>query len=566
MQALIAADRLTRWFVLLCLAGGVAAIIAALDYSGYPHPPVRFWIFEYLLRTQDITGGALLLVLVLAACLRPGRELAAGFADAIGRRPWLTAALVFVALCLGALFVEHGHPLAQDEYAALFQSKAFAAGRLTGEFPPKFIGRLIPPIYLNQFLYGSFETGRVASAYWPAFAAILAPFSALGAPWACNAFLAATALVLIGRLAERITGRREARGWAMLLAVASPAFSAMAISYFSMTAHLLLNLVFASLLMETTTLRRLVAAGFVGSVALLLHNPLPHMLFALPWIAWLALQPGGYRKLLALGAGYAPLALLVGFGWALLLSDIQGPTDYALYPFDDNPLHRLANFFWSWHVKLRTALPHPGEEVLGMRMADLSRLWNWAVPGLALLAAAGWWLGRRDARVALLGLSMLCTMGGYLFIGFTAGHGWGARYLHPAWGVLPILAALALTRVREPRRPDSLPAYVASLAVLSLVIATALRAWQIDGYMKMALAQRPPAVPGERQIVVVTYDRKNYTADLVQNDPFLRDPVWYMLSYGRALDVDFMRSYFPRARLAHEDPRGQVWQLEAGKR
>jgi len=120
----------------------------------------------------------------------------------------------------------------------------------------------------------------------------------------------------------------------------------MAITYFSMTAHLLLNLAFAWLLFERTFFR-LVLAGLVGSFALLLHNPMPHFLFALPWIVWLALQPDRLRKLLALAAGYAPLALGVGFGWALLLSQIQGNALSGLFPFDDNPYHKVANFFWT---------------------------------------------------------------------------------------------------------------------------------------------------------------------------------------------------------------------------
>src|ERR671935_1068248 len=114
---------------------------------------------------------------------------------------------------------------------------------------------------MNQFLYGSFQTGQVASAYWPGFATILAPFSALGAPWACNAFLAALALLLMGRLAEQLTGQREARGWAMLLALASPAFTGMAITYFSMTAHLFFNLLYVWALLES----RFLLAGLTGS-------------------------------------------------------------------------------------------------------------------------------------------------------------------------------------------------------------------------------------------------------------------------------------------------------------
>lgn len=551
----------TRWLVVASLLVGAISVIVVLDYGGYPYEPYRYWIFEYLLRTQDLSGSALLVLLVLLAYFSPARPAVLGWVDAISRHPWRVAALAFVVLCLGTLYVEHNHPLAQDEYAALFQSRAFASGHLTGQFPVGLVGRLIPPFYVNQFLYGSLQTGQVASAYWPGFALLLAPFSFINAPWACNPLLASLALVLMSRLAVRLSGEPQAGGWAILLALGSPGFTGMAITYFSMTAHLLLNLVFAWLLFERTTVR-LIVAGIVGSFAILLHNPLPHVLFALPWIVWLARQPDRLRTLLPLAAGYAPLALGVGFGWALLLSQIQGNALNGLYPFDDNPYHKVANFFWDWHIKMRTALPGPRDTVLSTRSAELVRLWNWAVPGLPILAAAGWWIGRRDARTWLLGLSFLCTFLGYLAIGFTQGHGWGARYLHPAWGTLPVLGAAALVLASDKEVRDRLGIYVASLALLSLVFATLLRATQIHGYLDMHLANRPPAVPGARQIVFVALDRPNYTADLVQNDPFLRDQVWYMFSYGRAADREFVASRFPGARLISEDRRGQVWLLD----
>lgn len=554
-------DPCTRGLAASCLLIGALSLVVILDYSGYPYAPYRYWILEYNLRTQDVAGALVLMALVAAACFAPGRQAALAFVDALARHPWRAAAATFVMLCLGTLYVEHNHPLAQDEYAALFQSRAFAAGHLTGLFPPDMIGRLIPPFYLNQFMYGSYQTGQVASAYWPGFALLLTPFSFVHAPWACNPLLASLALVLMGRIAARLTGAPQAAGWAMLLALGSPGFTAMAISYFSMTAHLLFNLVFVWLLLERSTLR-LVLAGAVGSFALVLHNPLPHTLFALPWIVWLALQPARYRNLLALAAGYAPFALTIGFGWALLLSGIQGDALYGLFPFDQNPFHRVANFFWGWHIKMRSALAGPGDNVLATRGAELARLWNWAVPGLPLLAAAGWWLARRDLRVRLVGLSLASTALGYLLIGFNQGHGWGARYLHPAWGMLPILAAVALARIRPGAPCERLPPYIASLAILSLVFATALRAAQIHDEMEKHLAHRPPAAPGVRQIVFVAFDRPNYTADLVQNDPLLRDKVWYMMSYGRDNDAQFMRAKFPGARLQSRDARGEVWRLD----
>lgn len=554
-----------RLLVAVSLYAAAISFIVVLDYGGYPFEPYRYWVFEYLLRTQDLSGTVLLALLMLAAYFSPARPALLACVDAVSKHPWRVAGMAFVVLCIGSLYVEHNHPLAQDEYAALFQSRAFAAGHLTGQFPPDLLGHLIPPIYMNQFLYGSYKTGEVASAYWPGFALILTPFSFINAPWACNPLLASFALVLMARLAARLTGDPRAGGWAMLLAIASPAFTGMAITFFSMTAHLLLNLVFAWLLLERTT-TRLLLAGLVGSLAILLHNPLPHFLFALPWIVWLALQPDRWRSLPVLAAGYAPLALGGGFGWALLLSQIQGNALSGIFPFDDNPYHRIANFFWDWHIKMRTALPGPHDEIFWTRIAELVRLWNWAVPGLPVLAAAGWWVGRRDARMRLLGLSFACTFLGYLAIGFNQGHGWGARYLHPAWGTLPILGAAALVLAPGKEARERLGIYVAWLAMLSLVFATLLRATQIYGYLEMHLANRPPIVQGARQIVFVAFDRPSYTADLVQNDPFLRNEVWYMFSYGRTADRSLVMSRFPGARLASEDRRGEVWLLDRGTR
>ena len=276
---------------------GLLSIVFILDYTGYPYAPFRLRIFSYFLRTQDVSGSWLLLGIVLCAALPVGRRPTLAAVEALGRHPWAAAAGTFVVLCLGTLLVHHDHPLAQDEYLGLFQSRVFAAGRLTGQFPPDLLDFLIPFWYRDRFVLASAATGAVASNYWPGFSAILAPFSLMGAPWACNPLLASLSLVLMARLAAQLTGAVEAGGWAMLLALASPQFTATAITYYSMSAHLLLNLVFAWLLLAPSP-RRLVGAGVAGSVALVLHQPVPHVLFALPWLIWVAHQPGGRANLM----------------------------------------------------------------------------------------------------------------------------------------------------------------------------------------------------------------------------------------------------------------------------
>jgi len=85
----------------------------------------------------------------------------------------------------------------------------------------------------------------------------------------------------MNRLAKRLFQSVEAAGLVTLFTVASPVFFADGISYYSMTAHMLANALFALLLLQPTT-KRLIAAGIVGSFALSLHNPVPHALFALP--------------------------------------------------------------------------------------------------------------------------------------------------------------------------------------------------------------------------------------------------------------------------------------------
>src|SRR5207302_311461 len=84
----------------------------------------------------------------------------------------------------------------------------------------------------------------------PGFALLLAPFVLLGIAGVCNAALTSGSFVLIAALARRLIGSPAAAGWAFLLALASPAFTGMALGYFSMPAHLFLNLLFAWLLLE----------------------------------------------------------------------------------------------------------------------------------------------------------------------------------------------------------------------------------------------------------------------------------------------------------------------------
>jgi hypothetical protein len=267
--------------------------------------------------------------------------------------------------------------------------------------------------------------------------------------------------------------------------------------------------------------------------------------------------------LLALGAGYAPLTLLLGLGWWLFLRQLQGGTSAVPFPSDGNLLHRVANLLWYLHLEFRSVFAMPGSEAIAKRMAEQVRLWSWAVPGLPVLALAGWWLRRNIAELNLFGLSLLSTLLGYLFVSFDQGYGWGARYVHSAWSALPILASAAMVSIPDPGTAGRLRSYVARIALLSLVFATALRFFQMHLFIDNQLSLRPPFEKGVRQIVFIAPNWEHYAQDFVQNDPFLRDPVIFMMSRGAKRDYeDVIKRRFPGARLTYDGLNGQVWRLD----
>jgi hypothetical protein len=548
-----------RWFAILGTFAGLLCAVFILQYTRFPYEPYRLFIFDYLFRVQDLPAVALTIFIALAATVPAVGRAGLALAAVIGRNPWATALAAFLALCAGQLFVAMNYPVAGDEHLLLMQSRAFAAGHLSAEFPPELVTWVVPWPYNNRWLYASLATGAVVPAYWPGYALLLAPFSLLGVPWACNPLLASGSALLLGRLAGRLTGDPEARGWAMQLALASPAFTGMALSYFSMSAHLFLNLAFAALLLERSP-RRLFAAGLVGSLALILSNPVPHILFALPWVAWIA-YADGRRSLFRLAMGYLPLTLVAG-AWWLFVRQIPGPLWFPPYPEDADPWHRLGNFLFFWQVQAHRVFVDPDAGTLAKRAAEQVKLWLWTVPGLPALALAGWLLAWREVRLRLFGLSLLCTIAGFLFVWFDQGYGWGVRYLHPALGALPLLGAAAIVTLRNPAVRDAVRRYAAAAALLSLVLATAFRAWQIHTFVDDHLSRRPPFEPGVRQVVFIKLDWDYFTQDFVQNDPFLRDPVIFMLSRGRARDEALLQKHFRGARFVTEAPYGHVWRLD----
>jgi hypothetical protein len=511
---------------------------------------IYFVLFTYF----DTSAAMCALVILVFAIFVPGRFSFRPLLRWVGEHPLLVAALTLAVFCAGALLAYRDHPLAMDEYAQFFQSQVFASGHLSGRFPAPLLDWLIPRGFQNFFLAVSPATGQVASSYWPSFSLLLTPFTWLGVPWLCNPLISALTLLVIHRLALELFADTEAAGLAVLLTVASPVFFANGISYYSMPAHLLANCTYALLLLAPTS-RKAFLAGVLGSIALTIHNPVPHALFALPFMAWVATRPGGVRLLFWLCVGYLPLCLVLGVGW---------------FWFLDHLSHEIAaahadRWVPSGSQRLSSVFAFPGGTVFLARTIGVMKVWLWAVPVLVALALMGAWKMRRDLRCWLLVSPALLTLLGYLFVPVDQGHGWGFRYFHSAWVALPLLAVAALkpfvgrTSETPQRDTDDLRTFVVACALLSLTLGVGLRAKQIHEFISDDLDQLPAYTGAEPRVVFLDTATAFYGADLVQNDPWLRGNVIHMLSQGEAANAEVMREHFPKFHPVFEDVHGTVW-------
>jgi hypothetical protein len=498
-------------------------------------------IFRDLLTRYDLHAAWLALAICISAGLwrRPAPILR--LVDFVGRHPTAIALMTVAALAVSALVIYHDYPLSMDEYAAVFQSKVFASGAVAAQVPPDLVDWLVVRGFNGGFLVASPATGRVIEAYWPGFALLLAPFQFLTIPWLCNASLSGLSVFLVYWITQQISADKRAAGWAMLFTLASGVFLADGISYYSMQAHLAANLVFVALLIMPST-NRAFAGGLVGSLALILHNPVPHALFAIPWIVAEAFQANRRRYLLPLLVGYLP-GMALGIAWLLFRAGIgAGGPGLA-------PIGSAASEVFAW----------PDAVLLNARVAALVKMCVWAMPALFAMALYGYALRRSDPRVRLLASSATLTFVAYLFVRFDQGHGWGYRYFHSAWGVVPILAGCAMAD--RPQTSGRLVSFAGATAVLSLLFLIPFQMIQIDQFITQQLAQlAPPRRPGNN-IYFIRPLGGYYLADMIQVDPLLRSTDLSLVSHGAVLDLQMIQENWPDAVKVSSNRAADQWHL-----
>jgi hypothetical protein len=166
---------------------------------------------------------------------------------------------------------------------------------------------------------------------------------------------------------------------------------------------------------------------------------------------------------------------------------------------------------------------------------------------------------RENLQVRLLASSAVLTFVGYLFVTFDQGHGWGYRYFHSAWGVIPILAGCAMTC-----RSDAnlkVASFAGACAILSLVIIVPSQLNEIEQFISKHLAQLPPARRPGNNVYFVRPRSGFYVADMVQIDPYLRDADLFLVSRGADLDAKMVLLNWPGAVKVGSGRAFEQWYL-----
>ena len=265
--------------------------------------------------------------------------------------------------------------------------------------------------------------------------------------------------------------------------------------------------------------------------------------------------------------GYLPLAVFLGLGWLYLKMIVA--SGGAVQPLHSQATasgglrnHPMCSLMLDTGFKLiGSVFKPPGGDFFWVRLLGWLKLFGWSLPGLPVLAVLGARFTKKSPHLKLWAGSAVLTLFVYLFVPVSQGHGWGFRYFYSSWMALPLLSTAFLTskRITENHTWKRL-IYV--LAVLSVVLCTTLRFFQVYQFIDRDLAQLPNLNQGKTYVCIVNTDRGYYTQDLIQNDPFLRESTVILRSVGSREDLKMMKDLFPQSERVRTSALYSLWEIK----
>jgi hypothetical protein len=263
-------------------------------------------------------------------------------------------------------------------------------------------------------------------------------------------------------------------------------------TYYAWQAHLAFNLVWVWLFLSPRYWVFL-WAPVLGVLALGLHRPHVHALFALPFLMRLVFERQWVR------AGTAAGIYLLGIAfWLAWMREIQPNSVEA-----------------ARGMGLPTLVP------VVSRLMNLGQFVGWQNLAALIFASAAilrWRTLPAPARDLAWGI--LATFCFYLLFSGTGGHGWGARYMHSVLGNFALLGTLGLLLLA-----DTLKGQVRLVLIAGTAFAVVLLPFRFvrTEAIVYPFAKASRAVEAlDADVVIVDAVSGWYMQDLVRNDPFLR--------------------------------------------
>lgn len=491
-------------FFLGCLAvfGAVFANWLSGTFAGFPDPRSGYNAFYVVFAHNEVLGLSLFALFSFGGALFCFRERAAEEETPTptpmpaGRKKVfiaLIAAGVFAIAGLGTDLVCHNYALSADEFMADFQAQIFLRGEVSSKVPSHWLPalRVIKPTYVDYLP----QTQSWKATYLPVYAAMRAVFQGVYLQAFLNPFLAAlTVLALYGTARNIWPNERRSAFAAILLLAASAQFLVMAMTSYAMPAHLALNTIWLWLYSRPDR-KRFYLAPLVGVLAIGLHQPIVHALFAAPFLFRLVWQ----RKWRAASV-FAVLYSLGCAGWFAWRAH-YAPPDAG----------ETQSFFRLFNPKMLVIQP-----------MDLLLVLGWSCLATPLLAALG--LRRifhERPIVQDAALSCLLTFGFYYFFLYDQGHGWGYRYFHGTLSCFILVAVAGWQSLGQEMGWRAAGRFLGAGVAASLLLALPLRCYEAESIIR-PFARASEAIHSMPvQVVGVNLLGTWYAADLVRNDPYL---------------------------------------------
>ena len=398
-----------------------ALLLSVLSWmAALPH-------WEQFARRQFVHQDMLVMVVMIVAMLvlpRLGPTSRSFTTPRLAEPWWVVLACVSVIVIAFAVrtYILQSYLLARDEEMVLQDAIIFASGHRFMPIQPDWKALQLA---LNTDFFNPAMVGKGwLSDYKPVNALIHAGFLKFAAfAWAAP-IMAAASVVLLWRIALRIwPDRPDVRLVAGVLLLTSAQFVVTAATPFSMTAHLMLNLLWLLFFMKDRLIFHVCAIA-VGFLATGLHQVPYHPAFALPFCVLLL-----WQRRFALSAAYAVSYAAILHFWMqypFLPVEAAGPSSVGRLGMI---AHDLIGYFSKANVSIMAA--------------DLVRLLAWnhiLMLPLILIAIADPRVRRNPLMVAIIASLALTILMKFVFRP-AQGHGWGFRYMHGLIGIACLLAA-----------------------------------------------------------------------------------------------------------------------------